>query len=105
MQELCRYLVEHHEGCAEAVWQDVSTGAELLARLKALPGFGDQKARIFLALLGKQLGVQPAGWREAAGTYGEDGVLRSVADVTSPETLLQVRSYKQSMKAAANNKT
>ncbi len=105
VQELCRYLVEHHEGRAEAVWQDVPTGTELLARLKALPGFGEQKARIFLALLGKQLGVQPAGWREAAGTYGEDGVLRSVADVTSPETLLQVRAYKQSMKAAANKKT
>ncbi|MCW2599735.1 MAG: Fe-S cluster assembly protein HesB [Frankiales bacterium] len=101
VQDMCRYLVEHHGGKAENVWKDVQTGDELLARLKALPGFGDQKARIFLALLGKQLGVQPRGWREAAGSYGDDGALRSVADVTSRETLLQVRAYKQAMKAEA----
>jgi uncharacterized HhH-GPD family protein len=99
--ELCRYLVEHYEGRAENVWSGVDTGAELLARLKALPGFGEQKARIFLALLGKQLGVRPDGWREAAGPYGEDGALRSVADVTGPESLQQVRAYKQSVKQAA----
>ena len=101
VQELCRYLVAHHDGRAEHVWEGVGTGAELLARLKALPGFGEQKAKIFLALLGKQRGVQPTGWREAAGAYGEDGSLRSVADVTSKETLLQVRAYKQQQKAAA----
>lgn len=64
-------------------------------------GSGQQKAQIFLALLGKQLGVQPAGWREAAGAYGEEGALRSVADVTGPETLQEVRAYEQSVKAAA----
>ena len=69
--------------------------------MKALPGFGEQKARIFVALLGKQYGVQPPGWREAAGDYGAEGALKSVADVTSPETLLEVRAYKQSVKAAA----
>jgi uncharacterized HhH-GPD family protein len=99
--ELCRYLVEHYDGRAENVWSGVDTGSELLARLKALPGFGEQKARIFLALLGKQLGVRPDGWREAAGPYGEDGAQRSVADVTSPESLQQVRAYKQSVKQAA----
>ncbi|MGZ6793546.1 MAG: HhH-GPD-type base excision DNA repair protein [Mycobacteriales bacterium] len=104
VQELCRYLVEHHEGRAEHVWEGVATGAELLARLKALPGFGDQKARIFLALLGKQLGVRPEGWREAAGLYGEEGALRSVADVTSPQTLKEVRAYKQAVKAEAKAK-
>lgn len=101
LQDLCRHLVEHHDGRAEAVWEDVPDGAELLRRLQALPGFGTQKAQIFLALLGKQRGVQPAGWRAAAGPYGEDGALRSVADVVSPETLLEVRAYKQSVKAAA----
>jgi uncharacterized HhH-GPD family protein len=101
LQDLCAYLVEHHDGRAEALWADVDDGAELLRRLKALPGFGTQKAQIFLALLGKQRGVQPAGWREAAGPYGEDGALRSVADVVSPETLAEVRAYKQSVKAAA----
>jgi uncharacterized HhH-GPD family protein len=104
VQELCRHLVEHHDGRAEEVWDGVGSGAELLERLTALPGFGDQKARIFLALLGKQLGVQPKGCREAAGTYGEDGALRSVADVTSPETLQKVRADKQSVKAAAKAK-
>jgi uncharacterized HhH-GPD family protein len=102
VQELCRALVEHHGGRAEAVWEDgAPDGREVLRRLQALPGFGKQKAQIFLALLGKQCGVTPQGWREAAGAYGEDGAHRSVADVTSQETLLQVRAYKQSVKAAA----
>ena len=101
VQSLCRFLLEHHEGRAENVWAGVKTGDELLGRLTALPGFGDQKARIFLALLGKQLKVRPKGWREAAGAYGDEGAKRSVADVTSPETLLEVRAYKQSVKAAA----
>ncbi len=101
LQDLCAALVEQYDGRAEAVWQDVADGKELLRRLEALPGFGTQKAQIFLALLGKQLGVRPSGWREAAGAYGEDGVLKSVADVTGPETLQQVRAHKQSVKAAA----
>ena len=101
VQDLCRYLVEHHGGRAEDVWTGGSTGAEVLERLKALPGFGDQKARIFVALLGKQCGVRPKGWREAAGAYGEDGSRKSIADVTSPQTLQQVRAHKQSVKAAA----
>jgi len=104
VQDLCRHLVAHHGGRAENVWEGVASGDELLARLKALPGFGEQKAKIFLALLGKQLGVTPAGWREACGAYGEEGSLRSIADVTSPETLLQVRAYKQEMKQAAKSK-
>ena len=101
VQALCRALVEQYGGRAEAVWEDVADGHELRRRLEALPGFGAQKAKIFVALLGKQLGVQPPGWREAAGPYGEEGVLRSVADVTSPETLREVRAYKQSVKKAA----
>lgn len=101
VQDLCRHLVEQHGGRAEALWEDVEDGPELLRRLQALPGFGRQKAQIFLALLGKQRGVQPQGWREAAGAYGEDGALRSVADVVSPETLLEVRAYKQAAKSAA----
>lgn len=101
VQQLCQYLVEHHEGDAAAVWRDAGTGKELLARLQALPGFGRQKSQIFLALLGKQLGVTPEGWREAAGAYGEDGSHRSVADVTGPEALDKVRAYKQEAKRAA----
>jgi uncharacterized HhH-GPD family protein len=101
LQALCRALVEQYGGRAEAVWEDAQDGDELLRRLQALPGFGRQKAQIFLALLGKQRDVRPPGWREAAGAYGEEGALRSVADVTSVETLQQVRTYKQSVKAAA----
>ena len=101
VQQLCRQLVDAYGGDAAAVWRDAKTGDELFRRLRALPGFGEQKARIFLALLGKQRGVRPRGWREAAGPYGEDGAKRSVADITSPETLLEVRAYKKQMKAAA----
>jgi len=76
-------------------------GAEVLARLKELPGFGDQKARIFLALLGKQYGVTPKGWRVAAGDYGKAGSHLSVADIVDGGSLEKVRSYKKQMKAAA----
>ncbi|MYR00224.1 HhH-GPD-type base excision DNA repair protein, partial [Streptomyces sp. SID6139] len=101
VQQLCQYLVEHYGGDAEAVWRGVGSGAELLRRLEDLPGFGRQKAQIFLALLGKQLGVTPAGWREAAGAYGEPESYRSVADITGPDSLTRVRAHKQEMKAAA----
>ncbi|GGW45775.1 HhH-GPD-type base excision DNA repair protein [Streptomyces xantholiticus] len=100
VQELCRFIVDEYDGDASAVWADARSGAELMARLKALPGFGEQKAQIFLALLGKQYGVRPDGWREAAGSYGEEGSYRSAADITGPESLARVRAYKQEKKAA-----
>ncbi|MEU9790081.1 HhH-GPD-type base excision DNA repair protein [Streptomyces sparsogenes] len=100
VQQLCQYLVDHYDGDAAALWRDVATGKELLARLNALPGFGRQKAQIFLALLGKQFGVRPEGWREAAGPYGEEGSYRSVADITGPESLDKVRAHKQEAKRA-----
>lgn len=101
VQQLCQYLVDNYDGDVTAIWRDVETGEELLARLKALPGFGEQKAKIFLALLGKQFGVRPKGWREAAGQYGEEGSYRSVADITGAESLAKVRAYKQEKKRAA----
>ena len=101
VQQLCQYLVEHYDGDPEAVWKGVGSGRELLKRLEELPGYGKQKAQIFLALLGKQLGVRPEGWREAAGPYGEDKSFRSVADITGPSSLAKVRAYKQELKAAA----
>jgi uncharacterized HhH-GPD family protein len=100
VQALCQHLLDEYEGRAEAVWEDADTGKELKKRLKALPGYGDQKARIFVALLGKQVGVQPDGWREAAGDYGLEGY-RSVADITSPESLDEVREFKRAKKAEA----
>lgn len=101
IQQLCAFLVEEYDGRAEAVWADAADGAELLGRLLALPGFGRQKAQIFLALLGKQYGVRPRGWREAAGAYGESGAYRSAADITGPESLAKVRAFKQEAKRAA----
>ncbi|NEC64842.1 HhH-GPD-type base excision DNA repair protein [Streptomyces sp. SID9727] len=101
VQQLCQFLVAQYDGEAGAVWSDASTGAELRRRLNALPGFGTQKAQIFLALLGKRFGVRPPGWREAAGPYGEEGSHRSVADITGPESLAEVRAFKQEAKQAA----
>ncbi|MGH3326106.1 MAG: HhH-GPD-type base excision DNA repair protein, partial [Streptomyces sp.] len=100
VQQLCQYLVDHYDGDASAVWRDVATGSELLDRLNALPGYGKQKSQIFLALLGKRMGVTPEGWRAAAGPYGERDAYRSAADITGPETLERVRAYKQEMKRA-----
>ncbi|HZB22159.1 MAG TPA: HhH-GPD-type base excision DNA repair protein [Blastococcus sp.] len=100
-QELCRLLVERYDGRADNLWADAPDGAALLKRIGELPGFGAQKAKIFVALLGKQYGVTPARWREAAGDYGVDGSRRSVADVTGPESLAEVRRFKQEQKAAA----
>ncbi|MEU7044644.1 HhH-GPD-type base excision DNA repair protein [Streptomyces varsoviensis] len=101
VQQLCQYLVDHYDGDAEAVWRGVDSGKEVLKRLNELPGFGKQKAQIFLALLGKRLGVRPRGWREAAGAYGEEGAYRSAADITGPETLSKVRAHKQALKQEA----
>ncbi|HEY7916691.1 MAG TPA: HhH-GPD-type base excision DNA repair protein [Acidimicrobiales bacterium] len=104
VQELCALIVDSYHGDAAAVWTSAADGRELLANVKALPGFGEQKARIFVALLGKQLGVRPTGWEKASGPYGEAGSFRSVADIHSPETLAKVRQYKQRMKARAKGK-
>jgi uncharacterized HhH-GPD family protein len=102
-QELCRLLVERYGGHAANLWADAPDGATLLRRLGELPGFGAQKSKIFLALLGKQYGVTPPGWREAAGDYGSEGSYRSVADITGPESLAEVRRFKQSQKQAAKD--
>jgi uncharacterized HhH-GPD family protein len=101
VQDLARIIVEEYDGDAAGLWRSAGSGAELLKRMGALPGFGTQKAQIFVALLGKQLGVRPSGWREAAGKFGAEGSHMSVADITDAESLAQVRSYKQQLKAAA----
>ena len=102
VQALCTAVVQDWGGDASAIWtRDDPDGATVLKRLKALPGFGDQKARIFLALLGKQYGYTGAGWREASAPYGEDGSHRSVADIVSPESLALVREHKRALRAAA----
>jgi uncharacterized HhH-GPD family protein len=104
VQEVCRIVAEDYGGRADAIWTGLPDGATLIARLTSLPGFGEQKARIFAALLGKQLGVQPDGWRQATSPFGEAGSHLSVADITDPESLGQVRAHKQAMKAKAKAK-
>ena len=102
IQTLSQLIVDRYDGDAAALWTaDDPDGAEVLRRIKELPGFGEQKAKIFLALLGKQYGVTPKGWREAAGAYGKAGAFMSVADVKDAGSLEKVRSYKKQMKAAA----
>ncbi|HET6259913.1 MAG TPA: HhH-GPD-type base excision DNA repair protein [Pseudonocardia sp.] len=101
VQALAAAVVDQYDGDVTLIWRDVEDGRELFRRLNALPGFGTQKAQIFTALLGKQRGVTPAGWREAAGGYGQEGSYRSVADVVDVASLGRVREYKQAQKAAA----
>jgi len=101
IQDLARAIVDRYDGNTAGLWSDGEPdGSEVLRRLKALPGFGEQKAKIFLALLGKQYGVTPRGWRAAAGDYGRAGSHMSIADVVDKGSLEQVRAYKKKMKAA-----
>ncbi|MGH9113540.1 MAG: HhH-GPD-type base excision DNA repair protein [Acidimicrobiales bacterium] len=102
-QALCQHLVDHHGGDAADVWTGVDDGRELVRRVKALPGYGGEKAKIFTALLAKRFGVRPARWEEAAAPFSDDEP-RSVADIDSAETLQRVRSWKKAMKAAGKGK-
>jgi uncharacterized HhH-GPD family protein len=101
VQEVCRVLVDEYDGSAANLWLGVTDGAELFRRIAALPGFGKQKAQIFVAVLGKRCGVEPDGWRAAAEGYGDAGSYRSVADIVDGESLAKVRAYKREAKAAA----
>ncbi len=98
LQELARIVTEEYDGDASRIWSGATDARDLMKRMQALPGFGTQKARIFVALLAKQLGVRPDGWEQAVGAYAEDGY-RSVADVVDPESLQKVRDHKKQMKA------
>jgi uncharacterized HhH-GPD family protein len=101
VQQLAQLIVAKYDGDTSGVWGSAATGAELLKRTGELPGFGAQKAQIFVALLGKQLAVRPKGWREAAGPFGRRAAYMSVADIVDAESLARVRAYKQQIKAAA----
>ena len=104
VQSLCAAVEQEWGGDASAIWrQGEPDGATVLKRLKKLPGFGEQKAKIFLALLGKQYGYTGDGWREASAPYGEEGSYRSVADIVSPESLTKVREHKRAMKSTAKS--
>jgi uncharacterized HhH-GPD family protein len=102
VQAMCQGLVEEYDGSAEALWTAGNpNGAEVLRRLRALPGFGEIKAKIFLALLGKQRGLKATGWQRAAGDFAKKNSYLSVADITDDASLQEVRAYKKQMKAAA----
>ena len=103
VQALAHRVAEEYGGDAATLWRTASSGAQLVGRLASLPGFGPQKAKIFTALLGKQLGIRPRGWRAASEPYGADGTYLSVADVSNAESLQKVRAYKKELKAAAKN--
>jgi uncharacterized HhH-GPD family protein len=104
VQSMCAAIVADWGGDASAIWTSGSpTGAEVFDRLKALPGFGEQKAKIFVALLGKQRGLDAPGWEDASAPYSEPGSYRSVADIVDPESLGRVREFKRAAKAAAKN--
>ena len=99
-QALCATIVDAYDGRTERLWTEAADGADLLGRLRALPGFGEEKARIFVAVLAKRLGVRPDGWEEAAGPFA-DGTRLSVADVDSRDAFDRVRAWKREQKAAA----
>jgi uncharacterized HhH-GPD family protein len=101
IQELCAHIVEKYNGEPAALWTTASDAASLYKRMKAVPGFGERKARIFVAVVGKRLGIELPGWREAAGEFGEAGVLRSVADIEGPETKAAYRELKKAAKENA----
>ncbi len=100
LQEVARIVVEEYDGDASRIWTEAADGKDLAKRLQALPGFGAQKAKIFVALVAKQLDVRPSGWEKAAGDYALEGY-RSVADVVDPVSLQKVRDYKKAKKAEA----
>lgn len=102
-QLLCGYVAATYDGDAAGIWTGVRTGAELFERVRALPGFGDEKAKIFTALLAKRFGVRPRGWQEACAPFS-DAEPRSVADIDSPESLARVRAWKKATKAAGKTK-
>jgi uncharacterized HhH-GPD family protein len=103
IQQVCAFLVEHYDGDAANIWIDADTGRDIFRRLKALPGYGDEKAKIFVAILAKTQGVAPDGWREAAGKFGDD-MPRSVADIHDEASLAVVREWKKAQKAAKKDK-
>jgi len=103
-QQLCQHLVEHHGGNAEDVWTGATSGADLVTRLRAIPGFGAEKSKIFTALLAKRFDVQPPGWEEQSAPFSEVGCRRSVADIDGPDALAEVRAFKQVMKAKGKGK-
>ncbi len=100
IQAVAKIVVEEYGGHAERIWTEATSAQDLLRRMTSLPGFGKQKAQIFVALLAKQVGVRPEGWEVVVGDYSREGY-RSVADVVDAASLERVRAFKKEQKAAA----
>lgn len=103
IHEACTHVVDAYDGDASSIWTGAADGADLYDRLRAVPGYGDEKSKIFIAILGKRFGKAPSGWEEAAAPFSDDEA-RSVADVSSPETLMNVRAWKKAKKAKGKTK-
>ena len=103
IQGMCAIIAAEHRNKGENIWAGVTDADVLFERLRRLPGYGEEKAQIFVALLAKRFGVKPRGWQKAAGVFS-DKEPRTVADITSPETLLKVRAWKKMEKAAERDK-
>ena len=103
IQDLCHHIVDHHNGDPAEVWTGAADGSDLAKRLQALPGYGAEKTKIFVAILAKRMGHRPDGWEVAAGPFADD-VPRSVADIDGPEALATVRAWKKAQKAAGKTK-
>lgn len=99
----CAHVMTEHGADAAAIWTGAKDGADLLARLRAVPGYGEEKSRIFIAILAKRFGIRPAGWEQAAGAFA-DANPRSVADIDGPDSFTRVRAWKQQQKAAKRSK-
>ena len=100
-QALCETIVEEFGGRAQSIWTDARDGKDLYRRIKSLPGFGEMKAKIFIALLGKQCGLKVTGWEAVSTPYSEKGSHRSVADIVDEASLKEVRAFKAQAKKAA----
>ena len=94
VQALCQAVIDDYGGDAGAVWKDARDGADLAARIKKLPGFGDMKVKILVAVLAKKFDVKPQGWEKYAANW------HTVADVDSEESMAHARQVKRDMKAS-----
>ena len=103
IQGMCAIIAAEYRNKGENIWNDVDDATVLFERLRRLPGYGEEKAQIFVALLGKRFDITPNGWKKAAGVFSDKNP-RTVADITSPETLLKVRAWKKAEKAADRDK-
>lgn len=92
VQAVAQYLAEESGGRAAALWDNATTGDELLANLEAVPGFGEYKARVTIGVLANQFGVRPPGYEEHVPDWP------SIADIEKPADLEDLKLRKKAWK-------